>query len=158
MSNDAAVRTQLVALLKGGNAHMAFDQAVADFPVDQINTQPSHVPYTPWHILEHMRIAQWDILAFIRDPNHRSPDWPVGYWPAVDAVADEHQWQETIDRFRADQQALVDLIEDPETDLYADLPHAPGYTILREILVVSDHNAYHIGEFAILRQVMGAWP
>lgn len=158
MSADKVVRQQLLSLLSGGNAHMGFDAAVARFPVEHINRKPPRVSYTPWHLLEHIRIAQWDILEFIRNPDHISPDWPEGYWPSPDEQADEAQWEKTIDEFRADMKALQDLVADPNTDLFGPIPHAEGYTILREILVVADHNAYHIGEFAILRQVMGTWP
>lgn len=158
MADDAIIRKQLLALLSGGHAHLDFEQAVADFPLESINEMPPHVPYTPWHLLEHMRIAQWDILEFIRNPNHVSPEWPVGYWPPAQVEADPQQWQQTLAEFRADLRALEALVQDPTTDLYAELPHAPGYTILREIMVVANHNSYHIGEFAILRQVMGTWP
>lgn len=157
MSTDQVVREQLLFLLDGGNAHMTFDQVVADFPMEAINSRPPKVDYTPWHLLEHIRIAQWDILEFSRNPDHVSPKWPAGYWPNGDAQANEAQWQATINSFRGDLKALQDMARDPATDLYADLPHAPGYTILREILLVADHNAYHIGELAILRQVMGLW-
>ena len=155
MSADQVVREQLLFLLRGGNAHMTFDQAVADFPMDRINSQPPNVSYTPWHLLEHIRIAQWDILEFTRNPNHVSPQWPEGYWPPPDERPDEVKWQTTISNFRADLRALQDMVEDPSTDLYASLRHAKDYTALREILLVADHNAYHIGEFAVLRQVMG---
>lgn len=158
MNFDEVAREQLLNLLRGGNAHMNFDQAVADFPMDKINLQPPNVPYTPWHLLEHIRIAQWDILEFIRNPAHVSPSWPQGYWPNRDVEAHENDWNETIESFRRDLQALQDVVVDSDVDLYAPIPHAQDYTIFREILVVSDHNAYHIGEFAILRQVMGTWP
>lgn len=157
MDMDNVVRSQLLTLLGGGNAHMDFESMLADFPMDRINAMPPNVPYSPWQLLEHMRIAQWDILEFIRDPDHKSPDWPRGYWPSPGSTADEGQWRETVEAFKADQIALIELVEAPETDLYADLAHAEGYTILREILLVADHNAYHIGEFAILRQVMDTW-
>lgn len=158
MSNDQVAREQLLALLRGGNAHMSFDEAVADFPPEQMNSRPAHLPYTPWHLLEHVRIAQEDILEFIRNPAHVSPQWPEGYWPGQDERADEARWQQTISRFRADLLALQELVAAPQTDLFAPLPHAPGYTIFREILVAADHNAYHLGEFAILRQIMQTWP
>jgi hypothetical protein len=158
MNEKDLLRTQLLELLRGGHAHMSLDQAVEDFPMEAINTPPPEVPYTPWHLLEHMRISQWDILEFIRDPAHVSPQWPEGYWPARDEKADPAKWEATLSRFRADHQDLDSLVEDRRTNLTADLPHAPGYSVLREILVVSDHNAYHIGEFAILRQVMQTWP
>jgi hypothetical protein len=157
MAQDV-LRQQLLALLDGENAHLNFDHAVADFPAEAMNRRPPNVPYTPWHLLEHLRIAQWDILEFIRNPDHRSPEWPKGYWPAPDALADPAQWQETIDRFREDLDALKEIVRDPGTDFFAPIPHAPSYTILREVLLVADHNAYHVGEFAILRQVMGTWP
>jgi len=154
---DQVVREQLNHLLRGGNAHMTFDQTVADFPTEAINRQPPNIPYTPWHLIEHLRIAQWDILEFIRNPDHISPDWPVGYWPHPDQKAGWTQWENTIQLFQADLKALQDLVADPNTDLYAPIPHAPTYTIFREIVLVADHNAYHIGELAILRGVMGLW-
>ena len=157
MSTDQMLREQLLALLRGGDAHMTFDEAVAAFPLTQINAYPPHVPYTPWHLLEHLRIAQWDILEFIRTPTYVSPPWPEGYWPSREARTDAQGWARTIAAFQADLRALQELVADPATDLVAPLPHAPEYTILREILVVADHNAYHIGEFAILRQVMETW-
>lgn len=157
MSSDHVVREQLLALLNGGNAHMPFEKAVADFPAEHFNTRPENVAYTPWHILEHLRIAQWDILDFIRNPGYVTPEWPKEYWPDPSAAADQEQWDQTISSFLSDAQSLRDIVSDPGTDLYAPIPHAPDYTILREIIVVSDHNAYHIGEFAILRQVMDSW-
>lgn len=158
MSNDQVVREQLLALLRGGQASMPFDQAVKDFPLEEINTRPPKVPYSPWHLLEHMRLAQWDILDFIRNPEYVWPNWPEDYWPPRDAEADEARWQETIRQFQADLEALQAIVADPDTDLYAALPHGAKYNVLREILVVADHNAHHLGEFAILRQVMGTWP
>lgn len=155
--SDATLRDQLLALLKGGNAHLTFDDVIADFPPAAMNQQPPNVPYTPWHILEHLRITQWDILEFVRNPRHVSPEWPKGYWPAPDATTDVAGWQATIDAFRADLAAVQEIVRDPSIDLSAELPHAPGYTYIREVLLVADHNAYHIGEFAILRQVMGTW-
>ncbi len=157
MHSDQVVREQLLALLNGGNAHMSFEQAVAHFPPDHFNTTPPNVAYTPWHILEHIRIAQWDILEFIRDPDHESPQWPSGYWPHPDETANQDQWDRTISLFLSNLGSLRDIVTDSDIDLYAPIPHATDYTIFREILVVSDHNAYHIGEFTIIRQVMGTW-
>ena len=158
MTNDSLLREQLQQLLDGRNAHLTFDEAVADFPLELINTRPTNVPYTFWHLVEHLRIAQWDILDFIRNPNYTALDWPAGYWPDPAAEATAEEWQASLTHFRAVRDQLSAMIQDPEVDLYAELPHAPGYTILREINVVADHNAYHIGELAILRQVMDAWP
>lgn len=158
MDADAAVRAQLLYLLDGGNAHLSFDEAVEAFPLDQVNAYPPNVPYTAWHVVEHMRICQWDILEYIRNPAHISPAWPEGTWPARDEMAGEAKWAKTLAGFRDDLQALRRMAEDETTDLYTGLPHAPQHNILREILVVADHNAYHIGELAVLRQVMGSWP
>lgn len=154
---DRALREQLLHLLRGGNAHLTFDEAVADFPMDAINRRPPNVPYTPWHLLEHLRLAQWDILDFIRNPNYQEMAWPDDYWPAPDAEADAAAWDKTLASFRADRTAVEAIARDPHTDLSATIPHGSGQTILRELLLVADHNAYHIGEFAILRQVMGTW-
>ena len=152
-----ALRSQVLALLRGGNAHMPFDAAIADFPPEAYNSFPPQVPYTPWHLLEHLRRTQSDILEFVRDPNYVSPEWPVGYWPGQGETANQSQWEETIRLFRADLKDMQDIVDDPKIDLLAEIPHAPGYTYLREALLIADHNAYHIGEFAILRQVMGTW-
>jgi hypothetical protein len=152
------LRTQLIELLKGRGAHMPFEAAVADFPPDAINRRPPNVAYTPWHLLEHLRRTQRDILDYIRERAYVSPRWPEDYWPATDAVATEARFADTIHAFRSDQDALVAIVADEATDLVAVLPGTPGHTVLREARVVGDHNAYHIGEFAILRQVMGTWP
>lgn len=151
------LREELVALL-AGEAHMGFEDAIRDFPMAAINARAPNVGYTPWAILEHLRITQWDILEYIRDPGgHVSPEWPVGYWPAPDHDATADEYARTVEGFRTDLRALVDLVGDPSVDLFARLPDTPGHTILREVRLVGDHNAYHIGEFAILRQVMGTW-
>lgn len=151
------LRTELRALLAGRNAHMSFEDAVADFPLAAINDRPANVPYTYWHLVEHLRIAQADILAFIQNPDYEMPEWPAEYWPAPDAQANEHDWEESIAAFLLDRAALVALLDDPTIDLAAELDHAPGYTIVRELMLAADHNAYHIGELGILRQVEGLW-
>ncbi len=159
MPTDQALRTHVLALLDGGQAHMTFDDVVANFPMTLINTNPPNVAYTPWHVIEHLRITQFDILEYVRNPSYVSPDWPVGYWPERGAKTDAAGWQRTIDQFNADLHALRELVADPQTDLLAVIPHGyGGHTILREALLVADHNAYHIGELGILRQVMNAWP
>ena len=157
MSNDQRLREQILQLLTGRNAHFSFDDVVADFPLEAINTRPPNVTYTPWHLVEHLRIAQWDILEFTRDPAHVSPTWPEGYWPDPQATTDQAGWQHSLDEFRTGLQAIEELVKDEELDITAEIPHAPGYTYLREFFLVADHNAYHVGEFAILRQVMGTW-
>jgi hypothetical protein len=138
---------------------MSFREAVADFPAWAMNVCPPNVEYTPWHIVEHLRITQWDILRYIEDPTgHVSPDWPVGYWPARDAETDEQGWQASVDGFLADLAALERIALDASVDLEAVLEGTPGHTVLRELTIVGNHNSYHVGEFASLRQVMGTWP
>lgn len=157
MSDGQVVREQLLQLLQGGLAHITFEEAIEGFPVEAINARAPNTGYSPWALLEHIRIAQWDIIEFVRNPAHVSPNWPSGYWPSGDEEASAGRWQQTIDAIQAGLADLMAMIRDSQTDLSADLPHAPGYSVLREILLVADHNAYHIGEFAILRQVMGTW-
>ena len=158
MNADSLVRKQLVALLTARQAHMMIEDAVANFPMERINELPPQVTYSPWALLEHIRRTQWDILDFIRNPNYKTLSWPQDYWPAQGKIATADDWDKTLAGYQADLQELVTIVNDPATDLYSDLAHAPGYTILREIQVVADHTAYHVGEFAILRQVMGTWP
>jgi hypothetical protein len=152
------LREQLLALIEGRDARMSFDEAVLDFPAEAINAFPPNVSYTPWHLLEHLRITQWDILDYIVNPDYREIRWPEQYWPSADATATVAEFEATVAGFKADNQKLHDLVADPGVDLMAVIPNTPGHTVLREIRVASDHNSYHIGEFAILRQVMGTWP
>lgn len=159
MNSDQELRKQLVALLIVRQAHMSFEDAVADFPPEHINTRATNVTYTFWHLLEHLRRTQWDILDYIRNPNYVWQKWPDEYWPAEEETTDLVGWDNTIEQFLADRQALVDIIQNPDTDLYAQIPHgSEGHNVLREIEVIGAHNAYHIGELGNLRQVMGLWP
>ena len=152
------VRRQLIELLESRGAHMRFEEAVADCPTEAINREVETLPpYTPWHLLDHIRYAQWDILDYIRNRDYLEPTWPDNYWPQ-EPEATREQFDETIAAFHRDRAALRDLVADPATDLFAMIPGSPGHTIYREIRIVGAHNAYHIGEFAILRQVMGTWP
>ncbi len=158
MNPDQELRKQLVALMHVRQAHMSFEDAIKDFPLEHINTKPTHVEYTFWHLIEHLRLAQWDILDYIRNPGYTPRHFPAGYWPDPSASTDATGWQRSIDQFLADRQALIDIINDPSNDLYAPIPHGQtGHNILREIEVVGAHNAYHIGELGILRQVMELW-
>jgi hypothetical protein len=137
---------------------MGFEDAVAEFPADAMNRPAPNVPYTPWHILEHLRITQWDILEYIRDSAHYlAPNWPEDYWPDQAAETTAAGWQETVDGFLADREAIEAILRDPATDLSVPLPQTPGHTIVREVRLLANHNSYHVGEFAILRQVMGSW-
>ena len=156
--SDAVLRAQLLALLKGGNAHMTLDHAVVDFPMEHINTRPPNIDYTPWHLLEHIRIAQWDILDFIRNPDYKHIKWPDDYWPADAAPPSGDAWDHAIAAFREDLEAMVELLENPATDLFAPIPWGSGQTVLREALLVADHNAYHLGQIVDLRRALGCWP
>ena len=157
MATNEQIRQQLVQLLIESNAHMTFEQAVADYPMDRINTVFSNGTYTAWHLLEHVRRTQRDIVDFMTDPSYQEGVWPDDYWPARDEQATEADWRRTIESFQRDMQALVDIVNDPQTNLDATIPHGTGQTIFREIVLAADHNAYHTGEFAIMRQVMGTW-
>ena len=156
--SDQHVREQLVNALAKRQAHQSFDTAIEGFPPKHYNTRPPHTPYTFWHLLEHLRIAQADILDYIENPDYQYRKFPDDYWPAVDALADSAIWQQSINVFRADLAALVAIVQDPARDLYAQIPHGEsGHTILREVLVVAAHNSYHIGEFGILRGTLDLW-
>lgn len=156
MKKDA-VRAEVRNLVHGPS-YMTFDDVVADFPMKHINTRPPNVTYTPWHLLEHMRIAQRDILEYIQDEHYHHPSWPDDYWPKADAKADARAWKKTVAQFRKDRAALEKIAASSRVALGAPLPYAPQHTYIRELLIVSEHNTYHIGELAILRQVMGTWP
>jgi hypothetical protein len=157
MNSDVMIREELINLLKGGNAHMSLREAVKDFPEEKINTVFPNGTYSAWDLLEHIRITQWDILNFIINSNYKEISWPDAYWPEKDKLAIKREWEKTILQFEKDNLALGKIVKNSETDLYAKIPHGDGQTILREILVVSDHNSYHIGEFAITRQAMKTW-
>ena len=155
--NDQALREHLLYLLRGGGAHLSFDDAIADLHEELRGAKPQGVPHTPWRLLEHMRICQWDILEFSRNPDHVSPEFPDGYWPASDAPPTAEAWDNSIQAFRVDLQAMQDLVADPDTNLFAAIPHGDGQTILREALLVADHNAYHLGQLVVVRRCLGAW-
>ncbi len=154
---DAALRKQLIELLRSKNAHASFDAAVEGLPEDLRGAHAKDVPFTPWKLLEHLRLAQWDILEFSRDPKHKSPEWPEGYWPKEDAPAKPGAWDASIAAFRRDLSAMEKLVGDSSNDLFAPIPHGQGQTLLREALLVADHNAYHIGQMILLRRALGAW-
>ena len=152
------LRIHLRTLLGNGHAHMGFDDAVRNFPLDRINDHAPNVPYTPWHLLEHMRLTQRDSLDYMRDANYTAPEWPAGFWPDESATADESAWNATIESFRRDHADYVAIVNDDSLDLSAPIPSNPHHTLLRSIMIIAAHNHYHTGEFAILRQVMGTWP
>ena len=155
---DDSVRKHVLSLLRGSSAHISFDDFISGFPADLCNRHIDGLPYTPWQVLEHMRLALWDILEFSRDANHVSPEFPKGYWPQPNEAGTTALWQETVDAFRNDLQQMQSLLEDPATDLHAKIPHGDGQTILREALVVADHNAYHLGVLAVMARILKANP
>jgi hypothetical protein len=154
---DKALREHLLQLLTGGHAHADFDTAIKNLPAALRGKRPQGAEHSSWEILEHLRIAQWDILEFSRNPKHKSPDWPSGYWPSSAAPPDEKTWDKSVRAFRRDLKAMIALVEDKSTDLFARIPHGDGQTILREALLVADHNAYHLGELVLVRRLLGAW-
>jgi hypothetical protein len=156
MNQDQVLREHVLYLLGGGGAHVDFEGVVADFPVAKANQKIEHLPYTAWAVLEHMRIAQRDILEFSRSAAHVSPKWPEGYWPAVDVAPDATAWNESVERFRADLEEMKALVADTRTDLFAAIPHGDGQTILREALLVADHNAYHLGVLVTMKRILEA--
>ena len=149
---DRALRDHILYLLRGGGAHLDFDKAVAAFPEKIRGVRPPGSPHSGWELLEHMRLAQWDILEFSRDPNHKSPEWPQGYWPPSPAPPNRNAWKKTIEKFRADLQGLEDLVG--KADLVRPLPWGDGQTILREALLAADHNAYHLGQLVLVRKML----
>jgi hypothetical protein len=157
MNEQESLRRHVLELLTGGQAHATFDAAVKGLPAELRGKRPRGAQHSPWEVLEHMRIAQWDILEFSRNPQHVSPEWPGGYWPATRAPKDEKAWNASVRAFRRDLKAMCDLVANEATDLYARIPHGSGQTILREALLTADHNAYHLGELVLLRRLLGAW-
>lgn len=157
MTNDKVLRNHLLVLLEGEEAHLNFEAAVKDLPAELRGRRPKGAAHSPWELLEHMRIAQWDILEFVRNANHVSPEFPSGYWPSTAAPPNEKAWEKSVNAFRADLKAMAKLVANESTDLLAQIPHADGKTTLREVLLVADHNAYHLGQLVLSRRLLGAW-
>jgi hypothetical protein len=150
------LREQLIKSLDWDSAHIRFDDAVKDFPADLRGTRPPGAPHSPWELLEHLRITLWDILEFSRDARHVSPEFPSGYWPATQAPPDDGAWEKSVAAYRDDLRALGELTRDESADLFARIPHGDGQTLLREVLLSLDHNAYHLGQFVIVRRTLEA--
>jgi hypothetical protein len=157
MKKQKSLAEHLVELLKGGHAHITFDNAVKDWPSNLQGVRPEGAAHSAWEILEHLRIAQWDILEFTRNPKHVSPEFPAGYWPKTQAPPDPKAWNNTIKSFRADLDAMIKIVQNKKTDFYTPFAYGEGQTVLREVLLVADHNAYHLGELLLLRRLLGAW-
>jgi hypothetical protein len=156
VQNDM-LREQLIKLLSWQDAHVNFDDAVANVPEEKQGVRPERLPYSLWQLLEHLRVTQRDILDFCSNPSYTAPKWPDDYWPKSISPPTTEAWQESVDAFRADRASLADLVRDPTLDLYEKIPHGEGQTYLREVLLVADHSAYHVGEFVAVRRLLGTW-
>jgi hypothetical protein len=153
-----SLREQLARVLSWEDAHASFDSAVAALPAELRGRAPAGLPYSPWQLVEHLRITQHDILEFCRNPKYVELDWPDDYWPGSPAPSDASAWDRSIEQFRRDRASLQELARDPAIDLDARIPHGTGQTYLREILLAADHSAYHVGELIVVRRLLGAWP
>jgi hypothetical protein len=158
MTGTASLREHLVKLLSWEDAHASFDAAVAELPPDRRGTAPAGLPYSPWQLVEHLRITQHDILDFCRNPEYEELSWPDDYWPRSADPPSDAAWAESIVQFRRDRAGLEELARDQSLDLEAPLPHGSGQTYLRELLLAADHAAYHVGELVVVRRLLGAWP
>jgi hypothetical protein len=148
------LRQHLINLLTKAEAHVDLESELKNFPRELRGRRPQGGPHTPWQLLEHVRIAQWDILEFTRDAKHKSPKWPAGYWPKTEAPPDDKAWDKSVKQVFADLKAMVDLVGDPKSDLFAQIPHGDGQTLLREALLLADHNAYHLGQIVMVRRTL----
>ena len=153
-----SLREHLAVVVKGEGAHASFDDTVNGFPAGLRGKQVEGFPHTAWMLVEHLRLAQLDILEYSRNSKHVSPKWPEGYWPKQPASPNPDAWSKSVAEFRADLKTMQALVANPETDLFAPLPGTDGHTVLREALLLADHNAYHLGELVYLRRALGAWP
>jgi hypothetical protein len=154
MENSDSLRQHLANLLTKAEAHVDSRAELKDFPAKLRGSKPEGAPYTPWQLLEHMRLAQWDILRFSVDPKHKSPKFPEGYWPKTTAPPNEAAWDGSVKMFLADLEEMCGLVRDKKRDLFARIPHGQGQTLLREVLLVADHNAYHLGQLVLLRRTL----
>jgi hypothetical protein len=157
MDKIQSLRKELDRLLAGKGAHADFDAAVNDFPPKMRGVVPQGAAHSAWQVLEHLRIAQWDMLEFSRDAKHVSPEWPAGYWPKNAGPADADAWDKSVKAFHRDIAAMRKLVADPQSDLFTPFAHGDGQTLLREALQMADHNAYHVGELILLRRLLGSW-
>ena len=156
-TSDKVLREHVIELLNGRGAHTGFDDVVKNMPEKLRGVKPDGFPHSAWMLLEHLRLAQWDILEFSRNRKYKSPKWPEGYWPETEAPPSKAAWDKSIRQFRKDLKAMQALVANPKTDLYARIPWGDGQTILREALLAADHNAYHLAQLVDVRRLLGAW-
>jgi hypothetical protein len=157
-NHDHSLRKHLIELLAGGNAHATFDDIIANIPAKLRGKKPSGYPHSLWMLLEHLRLAQWDILEFSRKPKYTASKWPDDYWPKSAAPPSNAAWNASIKNFRADLKVMQNLVKNPKTDLFAKIPWGDGQTILRETLLLADHSSHHLGQMLDVRRLLGAWP
>lgn len=157
-NDDHALREHVARLLDWNDAHVTFDVAVRGLPPEYYGEQPADLPYSPWQLLEHIRITQHDIVEFCRNPDHVSPDWPDGYWPDDAAPPSARDWAESIVQIRADRMAMQELVGNDDLNLLGQIPHGDGQTYFREAVLLADHTAYHVGQLVTVRRLLGAWP
>lgn len=157
VSGEKPLRRQLAEILTWGDAHVDWKKALAAMPVEKRGVRPAGMPHSPWELLEHARIAQQDILDFCTNPKYEAKEWPAGYWPKTATPPDDLAWEKAIGALAKDAQAMAKLVERPGTDLFVKIPHGSGQTILREVLLLADHSAYHLGQFVLVRRMLGAW-
>ena len=156
-SGSGNIINELVDVLQKGNAHVSFNDAVENIPFEALGKKIQGLPYSIWQIAEHIRIAQWDILDFSRNANYKAPKWPDDYWPEEESPGNEAAWKDCITQFNSDLNAFIDLLQDPRSDIFKPFAHGNGQNLLREALLIADHNSYHTGEIIILRRLMGNW-
>jgi uncharacterized damage-inducible protein DinB len=156
--DEKSLRDLLGRALSWGEAHVDWKKAVEGIPPKDRGKRPRGSPHSPWELLEHIRLATWDILEFSRNPKHVSPDWPAGYWPAKPAPANAAAWDKSVKALARALDEMRKLVNDPATDLLAPIPGGSGQTLLREVLLLVDHNAYHLGQLVLVRRLLGCWP
>jgi uncharacterized damage-inducible protein DinB len=157
VADDAALRPLLQKVLAWEDAHVGFDRAVADIPPNLRGKQPQGLPYSLWQLVEHLRLAQHDILDFSRNANYREMKWPDAYWPSAPEPPSADAWDQSIAAYKADRKALEQMAVDTKLDLAARIPHGSGQTYSRELLLVADHTAYHVGQIVLVRRLLGCW-
>jgi len=157
MDHDKQLRQQLSKVLDWQEAHADLSAAVSGFPADLRGRVPEGLPHSAWQLLEHIRLALWDIVEFSRNPRHKSPEWPEGYWPKAAAPHNAAAWDHSVKSIRQHLDEMRELINDPKRDLFAPIPHGSGQTLLRQALLIADHNAYHLGQLVLVRKALGAW-
>ena len=155
---DKALREQLRKVLSWGEAHTDWKTVIDGVSKSKRGIRPPGSPHSAWELLEHLRIGQWDILSFCLDPKHASPEWPKGYWPKTTEPPSDAVWVQSVEAFKKDNEAMGNLVMDPKQDLFAPIPHGSGQTILRQVLLLADHNSYHLGQFVLVRRLLGDWP